>query len=116
MLHDLRLVLRQLRKAPGFTVAAVATLALGIGATTGIFTLIHAVLLKSLPVGDPQTLVRVGDGDNCCVLGAYQGRFAIYSYPLYQYLRDHTPEFESLCAFQAGVDKVGVRRAGESAP
>ena len=116
MLHDLRLVLRQLWKAKGFTATAVATLALGIGASTGIFTLLNAVLLKSLPVADPARLVRVGDGDNCCVLGGYQGRFSIYSYPLYTYFRDQTPEFEDLCAFQAGVDKVGVRRAGENTP
>jgi len=109
-MSELRFALRQLWKSKGFTLTALATLALGIGANTAIFTLIHAVMLKSLPVADPQQLVRLGDGDNCCVIGGYQGaHFSIYSYPLYLYFRDHTPEFEQLAGFQGGVDKVGVR-------
>ena len=63
MRNDVRLALRQLAAAKGFTLTAVLTLALGIGANTGIFTLIHAVMLKSLPVADPASVVRVGDGD-----------------------------------------------------
>ena len=112
MYHDIRLALRQLAAAKGFALTAMVTLALGIGANTGIFTLIHAIMLKSLPVVDPQTIVRIGDGDNCCVLGGTQGRFSVYSYALYQYLREHTPEFEDMSALQAGLGKVGVRRAG----
>ena len=53
MLAELREGLRQLRKAPGITTTAVMTLALGIGATTAIFTLVHQVMLKSLPVTKP---------------------------------------------------------------
>ncbi len=112
MWNDVRLAVRQLAAARGFTLTATLTLALGIGANTGIFTLIHAILLKSLPVADPERIVQVGDGDNCCVLGGFQGRYAIYSYPLYQYLRDNTPEIEEMAAFQSGFGKVGVRRAG----
>jgi macrolide transport system ATP-binding/permease protein len=114
MLQDLRLAFRHLVAAKAFTVTAVVTLALGIGANTGIFTLVDALMMKSLPVADPQRIVRIGDGDNCCVLGSTQGRFSMYSYPLYQYLRDHTPEFEEISAFQGGVGPVGVRRAGSS--
>jgi macrolide transport system ATP-binding/permease protein len=110
--NDLRFALRQLAAAKGYTLTAIATLALGIGANTGIFTLIHAVLVKSLPVSDPATIVRLGDGDNCCVLGGSQGRFSVYSYPLYIYLRDHTPEIGDMAAFKSGIGKVGVRRAG----
>jgi hypothetical protein len=58
---DVRYGLRQLRKAPGFAIAVAVTMALGIGANTAIFTLVHAVLMKSLPVGDPQSLYRLGD-------------------------------------------------------
>src|SRR5437868_3319166 len=60
--QDVRYSLRQLRHAPAFTLTAVLTLALGIGATTAIFTLIHAVLLKSLPVTRPSELYTAGDG------------------------------------------------------
>ena len=112
MFHDIRLAVRQLAAAKGFTITAMVTLALGIGANTGIFTLVHTLMMKSLPVADPQRIIRIGDGDNCCVLGGLQGRFSVYSYPLYRYLREHTPEFEDMSAFQAGIDKVGVRRAG----
>lgn len=68
---DLQEALRQLRKAPGFTTTAVITLALGIGATTAIFTLVHQVMLKSLPVTKPEELWRVGDKIRCCNWGGY---------------------------------------------
>src|SRR5213075_2317718 len=70
--QDLRHTLRQLRMAPAFTTTTVLTLALGIGATTSIFTLVHAVLLKSLPVARPEQLVRVGNEENCCINGGLQ--------------------------------------------
>jgi hypothetical protein len=69
---SLRYTLRQFRLSPVFTVAAILTLALGIGGTTAIFTLIHAVMLRSLPVSDQGRLYRVGDGDDCCVEGGPQ--------------------------------------------
>src|SRR5438105_2333127 len=111
-LRDFRFSVRQLIQSKGFTLTAVLTLALGIGANTAIFTLVHAVMLRSLPVTDPQQLFRLGDADNCCVIGGHQTRFSIYAYPLYTYLRDQTPEFEQMAAFQAGLARVGVRRPG----
>jgi len=101
-----RFALRQLRKTPGFTLTAVITLALGIGANAAIFTLVHAVLLKNLPVSDPKTLVRVGDVDECCVEGGSleNDDYSIFSYDLYKHLRDNAPEFEQLGAMQAGIN------------
>ncbi|HKC71129.1 MAG TPA: ABC transporter permease, partial [Terriglobales bacterium] len=110
ILQDVRYGLRQLRRSPGFTLVAVLTLALGIGANTAVFTLIDAVMLKSLPVSDPQQLYSLGADDNCCQMTGMQGNFTIYSYPLYQYLQEHNPQFSQLAAFQAGAMPVAVRR------
>ena len=114
--HDVRLGLRRLRKTPTFTAATVLTLALGIGATTAIFTLVHAVLLKSLPVSNPDQLYRLGKTNHCCVWGGYtqEGDFSIVSYELYQYFRDHTAGFAELAAFQADTTFLGVRRAHDN--
>jgi len=119
MLADLRDALRQLRKAPGFTATVVITLALGIGATTAIFTLVHQVMLKSLPVTKPEELWRIGDKIRCCNWGGYtQGRdgdFSLFSWDAYKNFREHTPEFVDLAALQAGNAPLGVRRAGSQA-
>jgi predicted permease len=111
--HDARHALRRLRKAPAFTITATLTLALGIGATTSIFTLVHAVLLKSLPVSNPDRLYRLGKEIHCCVWGGYSqdGEYSIVSYDLYKHFRDNTTGFEEMAAFQAGGTLLGVRRA-----
>ncbi|MFZ0705982.1 MAG: ABC transporter permease, partial [Candidatus Korobacteraceae bacterium] len=109
---------RQLRKSPGFALTVIVTIALGIGANTAIFTLVHAVLLKSLPVVDPKTLYRIGDTDNCCVNSGYEnddGDFDLFSYELYRRFRDNTPEFEQLAAMQSGQNTMNIRRASEPA-
>ncbi len=109
---NLRYALRQFRHAPVFTATAILTLALGIGGTTAIFSLIHAVMLRSLPVTDPRALYRVGEGDDCCVEGGPQDTWGMFSYPLYERLKSETPEFESVTAFQAGRWRISVRRQG----
>src|SRR5207247_5910457 len=92
LIRDARLALRRLRMAPAFTAATMLTLALGIGATTSIFTLAHAVLLKSLPVARPEELYRVGKDARCCYLAGYsqEKEFSLVSYDLYKSLRDNT--------------------------
>ena len=108
---DIRYALRQFRLAPVFTLTAMLTLALGIGGTTAIFSLIHAVMLRSLPVADPQTLYRIGDGNDCCVEGGPQDRWGMYPFALYERLRSSAPEFEQMAAFQASGVRFSVRRA-----
>jgi predicted permease len=110
LLGNLRYVMRQFRMSPVFTVTAVLTLALGIGGTTAIFTLIHAVMLRSLPVADPSALYRVGDGDNCCVEGGPQDRWDMVSFDLFERLKKETPEFEQVAGVQAGMGRLSVRR------
>jgi predicted permease len=110
--QDITYALRQLRKAPGFTVTAVLTLALGIGANAAIFTLVNAVLLKNLPVVDPQSLVRLGDSDQCCVNRGPQEdvNYSIHSTDTWQRFKQNNPEFEELAAMQSGLNPLVVRR------
>jgi len=112
LFHDVVYALRKFRSARVFTATAVFTLALGIGGTTAIFTLMHAVMLKSLPVTDPSRLYRIGDGGNCCVQGSPQGRWGFYSFPLFERIKADTPQFEDVTAFQTFVGRMSVRRAG----
>ena len=118
LFQDTRYALRRLRMAPAFTIATVVTLALGIGATTSIFTLVHAVVLKSLPVANPSELVRLGKESRCCYWGAYDQskEHSLASYDLYNYFRDHTKELAELSAFSASTHLLGVRRAGGTEP
>jgi len=112
--RDVRLALRQVRRSPAFSAVIVLSLALGIGANAAIFTLVHTILVQQLPVSNPEQLFRLGDEGTCCVYGGLQGKFSIFSYPLYKELRDHTPQFSQLAAFQAGLRSVSVRREGSS--
>jgi predicted permease len=101
---------RQFRASRVFTAVAVLTLALGIGGTTAIFTLIDAVMFRSLPVSDPARLYRVGDGDDTIAQGRH-GRWGFFSFPLYERLKAGTPEFEDITAFGLG-NQLSVRRQG----
>jgi predicted permease len=108
--QDISYALRQMRLSPVFTLTAMLTLALGIGATTAIFSLIYSVMLKSLPVVDPSTLYRIGAGTDCCVQGGPQDDWGMYSYPLFLRLQAATPEFDQMAAFQAAGVQFSVRR------
>jgi len=108
--QDIAYALRQMRLSPVFTLTAMLTLALGIGATTAIFSLIDTVMLKSLPVADPASLYRIGEGDDCCVEGTTQDDWGMFSYPFYLEMQKNAPEFEQLAAFQAGRWPISVRR------
>jgi predicted permease len=116
LVRDLRHALRGLLKAPAFTITTVLTLALGIGATTSIFTLVHAVLLKSLAVANPGELYRLGKGAYCCNWGGYsQGdEFSIVSYDLYKHFSKNTKGFTALAAFSAEVPLFGIRRSSRA--
>src|ERR1700704_4616124 len=99
---NLRYTARQFRLSPVFTVTAILTLAVGIGGTTAIFSLIHAVMLRSLPVADPENLYRIGEGFDCCIEGSPQGKWGMYSFALSERLKASAPEFEQVATFHGG--------------
>jgi predicted permease len=111
-MNGLKFALRQFQKSPGIAATVILTISLGIGANTAIFTLVHAILLQSLPVSHPASLYRIGDLDDCCITGGYEndnGDFDLFSYDLYRQFQDTTPEFEQLAAFQSGQNMMNVR-------
>jgi len=114
--QDVLYALRQMRLSPIFTLTAMLTLALGIGATTAIFSLINSVMLKSLPVADPASLYRVGEGNDCCVEGGPLNDWGMFPYQLYQRFGVAAPEFEQLAAFQAGGVQFSARRGETGQP
>jgi len=99
-MQDLRYALRQLRRTPVFAVTAVITLALGIGANTAIFTVFEQVLLRALPVQEPQELVRLSYiGSNTGRMNVFGGDGTDYfSYPMYKDLRDKNTVFSGALA------------------
>ena len=98
--QDTRYALRTLRANPGFAATAVLSLALGIGANTAIFSILNAVMLRSLPVEDPQRLVQVDSS---------QGRF---TNPIWEQVRDHQQAFSGALAFS--TDRFDLAAGGES--
>ncbi len=111
--RDVRYASRQLCKSPGFTLTAVLTLALGIGGTTAIFSLIDAVMLRSLPVADLGSLYRIGTGYDSGVEMGLQNQWGMYPLSFYKRLKAAAPEFEQIAAFQSELRQFSVRRAGK---
>jgi len=102
MFQDLRFGIRLLWKSPGFTAVAALSLALGIGANTAIFSLVDAVLLKMLPVKSPEQLVAL-EGFN------QRGeRNKVFSYPLFERLRDRSQVFTGVLAAEDDTNRVDM--------
>jgi predicted permease len=101
LVQDLRYAIRTFRKSPVFVIVAVLSLAFGIGANTAIFTLVDQVLLRLLPVKDPQQLVLLwGRGPH---YGSNNGRYKL-SYPMYEDFRDHNQVFSGMfCRWETSM-------------
>jgi macrolide transport system ATP-binding/permease protein len=113
--QDARYAMRVLAKSPGFAAIAILTLALGIGANTAIFTLLDAVVLKTLPVPSPSRLVVFDDGPGQGTQVSTpppSGTWHYFSYPLYVYLRDHNQAFTDLAAVRSGQAPMAVKIEG----
>jgi predicted permease len=108
---DIRYGLRQLARNPVFTVVAVLSLALGVGANTAIFSIMNAALLKSLPVRDPQELVILTNPTSSGVWMGMDsgGPRTLLSYAEYVQLRDHSTVFSGMCASESQLNRLTVR-------
>jgi putative ABC transport system permease protein len=98
--QDLRYALRRLIKSPGFTLAAIATLSLGIGANTAIFELLNAVLLQSLPVENPQELAEVRIVDREKARGSSVSAYPVVTNPIWEKLREDHQGFSAIAAWR----------------
>src|SRR5580765_168438 len=112
LLKDLRYAARQFSRNPIFTAVAVASLAVGIGANTAIFSVMNSAMLKSLPVRDPQGLVMLTDPNTSGVSsGLNTGERGMLTYWEFTQLRDHATSLGGLCAAQAQMSRDQVRVA-----
>jgi predicted permease len=113
LVKDLRYAARQFSRNPVFTAVAIASLAIGIGANTAIFSVMNVVMLKSLPVRDPQGLVMLTDPNTAGVSsGMSGGERGMLTYAEFAQLRDHATTLSGLCAAQAEFSREQARIAG----
>ncbi|HJZ79478.1 MAG TPA: ABC transporter permease [Pyrinomonadaceae bacterium] len=114
LFSDVRYAIRNLIKRPGFTVIAVSTLALGIGANTAIFTLLNAVTFKKLPVNKPDELVLFTDASNegTSTGDPAAGQWQRFSYQSYKYFLEHDQSYQGLSAFRSGESRISVSGGG----
>jgi len=115
LLQDLRHGARGLRRNPGFTTMALLALALGIGASAAIFSLVNAVLVRPLPVRDPGGLVTLSQGNTTGPWGEPNRLLDVYSHPLYRRLQGDAV-FAGLAAQQGGSARCAVRRSEQEPP
>lgn len=102
--------LRQVLRSPGLSIVAILSLALGIGANTAIFTVIDHLLLKELPVHEPQMLVSFGDGNGGGIVASSSpGAYDIFPYDFYRRIAGRQDKLEGICAFASFPTMVSVR-------
>jgi putative ABC transport system permease protein len=111
-MQDLRYGVRQLRQSPGFTLVAVASLALGIGANTAIFELVDAIRLKMLPVDKPQELVQIDFEKNSSKSGWFSTRSANLTYAQWEQIRSQQQAFSGVVAWSAA--RFNLTTGGEA--
>lgn len=113
VVRDLRFGFRSLRQSPGFALTAILTLALGVGANTAVFSVMNAVLLKSLPVSDPERVVLLRTSNSPRGTGTIDSSQA-FSYPVYDALRRQTGGLSAVIAYvPLSWSKVAVRNGSE---
>src|SRR5271170_1261037 len=111
LLRDLRHAFRLLRLSPGFTIVAVLTLALGIGANAAIFQLIDSIRLRAIPVKNPEQLGSVRIADRHWGSGQFSGQYSQLSFPMWEQIHKRQEGFSEMAAWTG--QEVNLANGGE---